>query len=184
MAQSAIALSDTAFLVLMVPYVQRVLHGGAGAAGVLEASLSGGIVLASAVAARKFWDAHPLLTWSTVPLFCLATAMLALAPNLALAVAFQVIAGFAIGVFNIRAQTMFQQVVEDQHLGNTLALRGALLSVVQSGGAVLAGGLAAGVGVAFVFLSFGLAGAGISAATIWYTHAVARTARLQEREAE
>lgn len=166
--KATLALSDTAFVVLLVPYVQDVLQSGAAGAGMLEASLSGGIMLAALVAVRRYWDRHPSQVWGLAPIFCLATAALALTPSLAWAVTLQVLGGLAVGVFNIRVQTLFQQTVDDQRLGSTLALRNALGSATQAGGAVVAGGVAAAAGASAAFLAFGLAGAAVGLLVIGY----------------
>lgn len=156
--------TDMVFQVLMVPFVRLVLHGGAGAVGLLEASLSGGVILASLVAARAGWTMGARLTQLCVTAFCLGTAALALAPDLAWALGLQVAAGVATGLFQIRSQVLFQSLVGDERLGRTLAGRSAVNAASQSLSAVLAGALPFVAGVAGAFGAFGLAGAVLSAA--------------------
>lgn len=159
--------TDMVFGVLMIPLVTEVLHGGAAAVGLLEASLSGGVILASLAAPGIAWNRRPLLLWTTVPVFCLATAGLALAPTLAWAILLQVAAGLANGLFTIRAQTLFQVLVADEYLGRSLGFRDAFGAATQSGSALLIAAIAAGVGVAGAFGVVGALGAAVSLGIAW-----------------
>lgn len=175
MLLTTVALTDTVFVALVVPYVNIVLHGTSIDVGLLEASLSGGIVGASIVATRSVWHRWPIVLWLSVPTFCLATGALAMAPNFAWAVGLQLLAGMATGVFNIRAQIRFQQLVCNEQLGRTLMVSHALRSGAQAAGAVLAGSLAASFGVPIAFLAFGIGGTVISGLIIGATQFQARS---------
>lgn len=154
--------TDMVFAVLMVPFVRLVLHGGAGAVGLLEASLSGGVIVASLVAARPGWRMGPLAVGLAVTAFCLATGALALAPTLAWALALQVAAGVGTGLFQIRSQALFQAMVGDDRLGRTLAARNAVLAGTQATSALAAGVAPILAGVAGAFGVFGAIGAVLS----------------------
>lgn len=174
--------TDMVFGVLMIPLVRTVYHGGAGDVGFLEAALSAGVMLASLVAARKFWDHRPFLVWTGVPIFCLATAALAVCPNIGWAVALQVVAGVAVGVFDVRIQTAFQSLVESDQVGRTVALRDAMANAFQSGSALMAGALGVGIGVAATFGLFGILGGAVSAGLVLRARSAAVTgAALTDR---
>ncbi len=162
-ALNAIAGStDMVFAVLMVPFVRVVLHGGAAAVGLLEASLSAGVILASLLAARRGFAPGASAVGACVAAFCLLTAGLALAPSLAWAFGLQAAAGVATGLFQIRSQVLFQTLVADARLGRTLAAQSAALAASQSLSALLAGALPLVAGVAGAFGVFGAAGALLS----------------------
>lgn len=172
--------TDMVFGVLMIPLVRTVYHGGAGDVGFLEASLSAGVILASLVSTRKVWDRRPSMVLVGVPIFCLATAALAICPNIFWAVALQVVAGLSVGVFDVRIQTAFQSVVEGDQIGRTVALRDAMGNAFQSGSALLAGALAVGVGVTSTFGVFGILGAAVSAGLILRASSIARTGAIPD----
>jgi MFS family permease len=151
--------TDTVFLVLMVPFVRVVLGGGATAVGLLEASLSGGVLLVSAFLARSEWAPRERVVALSVVVFGLMTAALAVAPNLLWALVLQALAGVAIGLFDIRSQVVFQSLVGDERLGRTLAARSTALAAAQAVAALVAGALPLLVGVAATFGVFGVAGA-------------------------
>jgi len=151
--------TDMVFAVLMVPFVRLVLHGGSGAVGLLESSLSVGIVAASLAASRRGWAPGAVVVGWSVGLFCLATAALAWAPDLAWAVFLQVVAGLGLGTFQIRSQVLFQSLVAQERLGRALGVENAVLATTQSLGALVAGLAPVVAGVAGAFGVFGLGGA-------------------------
>jgi DHA3 family macrolide efflux protein-like MFS transporter len=156
--------TDTVFVVLFVPLVVTRLQGGPAAVGLLEAAVSAGAIVAS----LRLWHIGP-----AVPLFCLATAAMAVAHTMGVAYALQALAGFFTGVFLIRANIVYQSTVPDEVLGRALAARGALTSATRAGAALLAGGLALALGTAATFGTVGLAGAALSAVLV-------RTARRRD----
>ncbi len=160
---AALWATDTVFLVLFVPLVIDRLHGGSAGVGLLESSVSAGAIVAAWLAQR----ARPALIWASVPLFCLSTAAMAVAPTMGWAYLLQALAGFFTGLFLIRANTTYQVTVPDGLLGRTMAARQAAVSAARSGGALLAGGLALGLGIAATFGAVGLAGAAVSGALAW-----------------
>lgn len=151
--------TDAIFLVLFVPLVALRFHGGATDVGLLEASISAGALVSSFVAGRASWTARPILPWLCTPLFCLATASMAVAPNMAWAYALQALAGLTTGLFLIPSTLAYQADVADGLLGRAFAARGTVVSGGRVVGSLLAGavGVLAGVGAAFG--GIGIAGA-------------------------
>ncbi len=161
--QAILGSTDMVVAVLMIPLVRDVLHGGAAGVGLLEASLSAGVIAASLVAHRRM---RPLAVWLSVTGFCLATAALVLAPTLAWALVLQVAAGVGSGLFDIRSVALFQAMVGDERLGRTIATRDAVRTASQSASSLVAGAVSLIAGVPGAFAVFGLAGAVLSAGLV------------------
>ena len=155
--------TDTVFIVLFVPLVVTRLHGGAADVGLLEAAVSAGAIVASWLAGR--WPSA--WVWPAVPMFCLATAAMAVAPSMLWAYVLQALAGLFTATFMIPASVIYQQTAPDQLLGRAFAARGALTSASRSGAALLAGAVAAALGVAATFGAIGIAGFAVSGALVW-----------------
>lgn len=160
--QGLMLFADGAF-VLAIPYVRTVLHGTAAGVGMLEGSLSAGMILISALSVHPIWKRWPQLTLLTVPIFGVASAALGWTDRLDIAVLLQCLAGLAYGLFTVRSQLMIQTLVPDELLGRTLMLRSALGIGAQAVGVAIASFIGQSVGIAPAFELIGL-GSGLAAA--------------------
>ncbi|MCL6446267.1 MFS transporter [Alicyclobacillus macrosporangiidus] len=178
---TAVIIADTPFMVLVVPYVTHVVHGDAGVVGLLQGALSGGVLVVSIIIGKFGGFRRKVWTWGSVPLFCAATICMAFAPNMFWAILLQIVAGISTGLFDIRSITMFQSLVRNELLGRTLMINNALSSLASALCAMLAGIIAAKIGVALTFLVFGLIGGSISAVVLVKFHRIAGSAQMKER---
>ena len=164
---TAIIVIDTPFMVLVVPYVREVLHASARAVGFLQGSLSAGTLLITFIIAVGGGFYRSLWTWSSVPLFCIATMLMAWAPNLGWALTLQVIGGFATGLFDIRSMSAFQSQIDTNLLAQTLMINNAIAAMAAAMGSLAAGFVAEHFGVRMTFLVFGVLGAALGSLALW-----------------
>lgn len=160
--QSLMLFADSAF-VLAIPYVRLVLHGTAAGVGMLEGSLSAGMILISALSVHPLWQRRPQLTLLSVPIFGVASAALGWTDRLSVAVLLQCLAGLAYGLFTVRTQLLIQTLVPDELLGRTLMLRNSLGIGAQAVGVAIASFIGQSAGIAPAFELIGL-GSGLAAA--------------------
>lgn len=153
-----VQVTDAAFIVLSVPLVRSVLHGTTRGVGLLEASLSLGVIVGAAAVNQPHLRFLRRGRWTLVLLFCLATGLIAVVPVLAWALMTQVVAGVADSVFMVEWETHFQSAVGSQDLGRVLMFHGGFTRAAQAVAAFAAAALALGIGIGGAFLALGLGG--------------------------
>ena len=162
-----VSFTDAAFIVLSVPLVRTLLHGTTAGVGFLEGSLSAGVLVGAWLVRRQTLGAWPRLRQALVVLFCAATAVIGLVPLLAWALATQIVAGIADGVFQVEWEVAFQQDVSDAQRGRAFMGQRAAARLASAIGAVLAALVAAATGVAAAFLVLGVCGAALASSILY-----------------
>lgn len=164
---TAVIVSDTPIRVLVVPYVTQVFHGTARTVGLLQGSLSAGILVVTIVMAKLGWFRRPLWTWGSVPLFCFATMCMALAPQAGWAITIQIIAGVGTGIFDVRSLSIFQSSIDTDSLAKTLMINDSVATAASAMASLGAGFLAENYGVSLTFWVFGAAGLVLATIALW-----------------
>ncbi|MBV9006019.1 MAG: MFS transporter [Solirubrobacterales bacterium] len=135
------------FFTLSIPvevvFVQRSLHGGAGAYGGLLTAWGAGAVAGSAVYAR--WHVVPMRKLIALGAGALGVGfiVMAAAPSLAIAVVGCALAGIGNGIEAVSARTALQEQVEQSWMALMMSFNESLHQLVPGAGILLGGALAA-----------------------------------------
>lgn len=168
----AVIVADTPIRVLIVPYVTHTFHDRAGTVGILQGALSAGILLVTVIIAKFGNLKRPIWAWASVPMFCLATGVMAFAPGVRWAIGLQVVGGLATGLFDIRSLSTFQSLVDTELLAKTLMISEAIATAASALSSLAAGAIANRYGVPPAFWIFGVIGLALGVVALWRLYSV------------
>jgi MFS family permease len=154
-----------------VVYTQHTLHVGAGGYGALLAAWGGGAVIGSAIYAR--WHDTPARTLLAIAALMATIGFtgLAVAPVLAVAIPFAIVAGVGNGVDGVAARTAIQEQTDSQWMALVMSFFEVINQVMPGLGIVLGGALAALGNARFAWAVAAAGALGVTAATWWLLRA-------------
>ncbi len=152
------------YVELLPAYSAEVMGRGADGLAMLSAGIGIGAILAAFWLAERAGQGLTAVVVAGHAASALSLLLLALAPNLAVALTAVVASGFAIATAGVASQTLTQRVVEETMLGRVMSLYGVIFRAGPAAGALAMGAAADLVGLRAPLL----AGAVLSlAATAW-----------------
>jgi len=147
------SIAGSPYLVLMPVYAKDILHGGADTFGFLVSSAGIGAIAATIfLAARKsVLGLGRMIPLSTIG-FGFAIAAFAISPGFTLSLVFLFVAGFGMMIQIASSNTIIQTIVDEDKRGRVMSLFAMSFLGMMPFGSLLAGALAARIGVRITLL--------------------------------
>jgi MFS family permease len=166
-----------------IVFVQRSLHGGGAAYGALISTWGAGAVVGGLIYGRWRRGELRALIAASAGALGVGFLVMALAPNLGVALAGAAIAGVGNGIEMVAARTLLQQRVNPDWMALVMALNESIFQAAPGGGIVIGGAVAALAGPR-VALGTAAAGSAAMAISAWLILAPApEVAEATESEA-